>query len=215
MSAYVDAFDLDHTLITANASFRFGTYLFRKKAFNLLTMLMLASYYTRYKFFGMTVKDLHLKSFHRLFQGRLKKQVDAQVESFLDENLDKLFYGPAIDRLRTAQKEHHVTAIFSSSPDFLVGPIAARLGVKHWGASRYAVDNFGVYETVAGVLEGEEKATMLGALVKDLGVGLDAATVYSDSLLDLPFLQAGGRAVAVNPDKRLRALSQEQGWEVI
>ncbi len=215
MGAFVDAFDLDHTLITVNASFRFGTYLFRKKVFNLFTMISLITYYGRYKFFGMPVLELHHKSFRKLFAGRLRQQVIQHVEDFLDEYLHTLFYAPAVERLRLAQQEQHVTAIFSSSPDFLVAPIARRLGVHHWRASRYAVNSCGAFETIKDVLQGEEKATLLSALVEDLGVGLDAATVYSDSVLDLPFLKAAGKAVAVNPDKTLRAVSRQQGWEVI
>lgn len=215
MSAHVDAFDLDHTLIKVNASFRFGAYLFRQKAFSFFTMLLLIGYYARYKFFGMPVFELHHKTFQKLFEGRLCRQVSQQVEAFLDESLDKLFYAPALARLRLAQQEHHVTAIFSSSPDFLVEPIARRLGVQYWRASHYAVNSCGAFTTVADVLQGEEKASLLMALVKDLGVGLDAATVYSDSLVDVAFMQAAGKAVAVNPDKGLRALCRKQGWEVI
>lgn len=212
---YVDAFDLDHTLIDGNASFCFGTYLFRKKLFNVPTMLSLIFYYGRYKFFGMPVGKLHHKSFEKLFAGRLCRQIKQYAEAFLDEYLEKLIYAPALARLRYAQNNDHVTAIFSSSPDFLVESIAKRLGVQHWQATRYAVDATGYFDMVANVFEGEDKATALHALVRDLGVGPEATTVYSDSVLDLPFLKAAGKAVAVNPDKGLRAVCQQQGWEVI
>ncbi|MDP1835899.1 MAG: HAD-IB family hydrolase [Chlamydiales bacterium] len=211
----IDAFDLDHTLIKANASFRFGAYLFRKKVFNVLDLISLLSFYARFKFFGMPVYELHHKAFQTLFKGRLLLQMRTYVDSFLDEHLVELFYPPAIERLRDAQHQDHVTAIFSSSPDFLVEPIAKRLGVHYWGGSSYDVGSTGCFQAVSKVLEGEDKVTLLQRLVEGLGVGLDSVTVYSDSMLDLPFLKAAGKAVAVNPDKELRALSVQQGWEVI
>ena len=51
--------------------------------------------------------------------------------------------------------------------------------------------------------------------------GLPAATAgrrprfYSDSINDLPLLQAVARAVVVDPDARLLAHAQAQGWTVL
>jgi HAD superfamily hydrolase (TIGR01490 family) len=41
------------------------------------------------------------------------------------------------------------------------------------------------------------------------------ASFYSDSINDLPLLQAVGRPVAVDPDERLLAHAQAQGWPVL
>ena len=41
---------------------------------------------------------------------------------------------------------------------------------------------------------------------------LSAATFYSDSANDLPLLCAVGRAVAVDPDPRLRNEAARRGW---
>ena len=39
--------------------------------------------------------------------------------------------------------------------------------------------------------------------------------LYSDSINDLPLLQAVGRAVAVDPDARLAAEAAARGWPVL
>jgi phosphoserine phosphatase len=44
---------------------------------------------------------------------------------------------------------------------------------------------------------------------------LAEATAYSDSINDLPLLQAVARPVAVDPDARLLAHAQAHGWPVI
>jgi phosphoserine phosphatase len=40
-------------------------------------------------------------------------------------------------------------------------------------------------------------------------------TFYSDSINDLPLLQAVRKPVAVNPDMRLAAVAAERGWQVL
>ena len=55
----------------------------------------------------------------------------------------------------------------------------------------------------------------IGELAAAEGIDLDASTAYSDSHTDLPFLEAVGHPVAVNPDRRLRRLARERGWPML
>jgi phosphoserine phosphatase len=41
------------------------------------------------------------------------------------------------------------------------------------------------------------------------------STAYSDSHTDLPFLEAVGHPVAVNPDRKLRRIASQRGWPVL
>ena len=76
--------------------------------------------------------------------------------------------------------------------------------------------NDGVY---TGRLEqrlyGTAKAEALAefAIVED--VELASSTAYSDSHSDVPFLEAVGNPVAVNPDRELRRTAEERGWPVL
>jgi hypothetical protein len=47
------------------------------------------------------------------------------------------------------------------------------------------------------------------------GLDLDESFGYSDSMSDQPMLERVGCAVAVNPDKPLRALALEREWEIL
>jgi phosphoserine phosphatase len=44
---------------------------------------------------------------------------------------------------------------------------------------------------------------------------LTACWAYSDSHTDLPFLEAVGHPVAVNPDRALRRIARERGWPIL
>jgi len=47
------------------------------------------------------------------------------------------------------------------------------------------------------------------------GFDLERCSAYSDSHTDLPFLEAVGRPVAVNPDRSLRRIASERSWPVL
>jgi hypothetical protein len=46
------------------------------------------------------------------------------------------------------------------------------------------------------------------------GIDLAESFAYSDSITDLPMLEAVGHPVAVNPDRDLRRVAAERGWEI-
>ena len=62
---------------------------------------------------------------------------------------------------------------------------------------------------------GEAKAAAVRALAAERGIDLVASIAYSDGHTDLPLLEAVGRAVAVNPDRRLRRTAAARGWPVL
>ena len=61
---------------------------------------------------------------------------------------------------------------------------------------------------------GEQKAHAIRELAERHELDLTASYAYSDSITDAPMLAAVGNPVAVNPDRELRRLAEEQGWEV-
>jgi HAD superfamily hydrolase (TIGR01490 family) len=61
----------------------------------------------------------------------------------------------------------------------------------------------------------EAKAEALDELAARDGIDLQVSTAYSDSASDLPFLEAVGNPVAVNPDRGLRRIADERGWPVL
>jgi phosphoserine phosphatase len=61
---------------------------------------------------------------------------------------------------------------------------------------------------------GRGKLQRAEALVLSLGGSMDRAAFYSDSITDLPLLEAVGHPVVVNPDARLRRIARRRGWPI-
>jgi phosphoserine phosphatase len=67
----------------------------------------------------------------------------------------------------------------------------------------------------ARALHADAKADAVRELAQTEGFDLDASWAYSDSHTDLPFLEAVGHPMVVNPDRRLRRIAAERGWPVL
>mgnify|MGYP001347624307 CR=1 FL=1 len=61
----------------------------------------------------------------------------------------------------------------------------------------------------------EGKVVSMRALAEQEGIDLAASYAYSDSESDLPMLRAVRHAVVVNPDRTLRRIATQEGWEVV
>jgi phosphoserine phosphatase len=105
--------------------------------------------------------------------------------------------------------------IVSASGTEVVEPIGAMLGADIVVATRL--------EEVEGRYTGEidfyayaeEKARAIRELAAERGNDLTESFGYSDSITDVPMLEAVGHPHAVNPDKELRRVAAEHGWPVL
>jgi pyridoxal biosynthesis lyase PdxS len=61
---------------------------------------------------------------------------------------------------------------------------------------------------------GRGKAEAVRSLAERLGIDLQGSYAYSDSITDLPMLEAVGHPVAVNADRDLRREAEQRGWDV-
>jgi len=211
----LSVFDLDYTLIAGNSSFKFCQYLSRRAVLPSFTPFYSFFYYLRHRFLNLSLSALHHKIFTCFLKGKSLELLESFVEPFIQEEISSLLYMPAIDHLRRAQHLGHFTLILSNSPEFLVKGIAEFLGVSGWHATRYAVDKDNMLSHVAAIMQGEDKAWQVKAIADKLNLDKSQITAYSDSHLDIPFLLSAGKAVAVNPNRKLLQISRKHNWPVI
>ena len=212
---FISAFDLDHTLVRSNSGFLFYRYLISRGFYRPISLVGTIMYSVRHYFLNLSLTELHYKIFDKFLKGIPLKLVQEEVAAFLERDFYRFLYFPTFNRLRLAQHQGHYTVILSNGPSFIVGPIAEYLGVNEWYSSHYQVDREGKFSEIDSVLLGEGKATCMEELVGRLETSYSRVTAYSDSDLDLPFLQAAGNPVAVNPNSKLLKVSKEHSWEVI
>ena len=104
----------------------------------------------------------------------------------------------------------------SAAPVEIVEPLALALGMTAGLGTRAVVDD-GVYtgELAGPFCYGPGKVEAIAEVAHWEGYDLTRCYAYSDSVSDLPMLDAVGHPVAVNPDARLGATAAERGWPVV
>lgn len=163
----------------------------------------------------MPLDILHKRVFERFLKGKDLESLENHVDDFVNHYLPAALYLPALAKLRLAQHLGHYTLILSNSPSFLVKRMALALDVSQWKATEYAVDKERKLCHISSIMKGEEKASYVQKMADMLGIDRSRITAYSDSIWDLPLLLAAGTAVAVHPDRRLRAYSRKLSWDTL
>jgi phosphoserine phosphatase len=208
-------FDLDHTLVNVNISYAFGKYLYQIGVLSFPALLKTVFAYAQHKVFGKSLHWLHHRSLNAFLGGLHKPFLAKHAGRFCDLYLPSLLHIPCLHYLEEAKKSQKAVALLSSSPDFLVEPIANRLGIPSWIGTCYAANSEGRLSSISCVVDGTFKAEYLNRLMASYGVGKEDICVLSDSILDLPLFEMAGLKVGVNPDRKLRAHCKKHGWSVL
>ncbi|MEA1902115.1 MAG: HAD-IB family hydrolase [Actinomycetota bacterium] len=108
------------------------------------------------------------------------------------------------------------TYIVSASPDRIVAPLAASLSMTGAiGTKGEIIDGRYTGQLDGPFVYGQGKVESIENLVSDRGYDLELCYAYSDSISDLPMLEAVGHPVAVNPDSELESIAHERGWPIV
>ncbi|HWU24071.1 MAG TPA: HAD family hydrolase [Nocardioides sp.] len=137
------------------------------------------------------------------------------VADTLHNVVDPIVYDEAVRLIA----EHHAAGrevvIVSTSGSEVVEPIGAMLGADRVVATRLAAEDGRYTGEIDYYAYAEEKANAIRELAALRGYDLQRSYGYSDSITDVPMLEAVGFPHAVNPDKELRKVAAERGWPVL
>ena len=207
-------FDLDHTLIKKNSSFLFGKFLFKNKKISLSSLFCLTIAYYLCKIGLYTLDQLHHYSFESFFKGRDFTEVEVLCRKFLDQNFESLI-NIQITSILEGFKKDHIVVILSSSPDFLVRLFAEKLGAHSFCGTSYTYNDQNEFSGLNEIFEGIQKAEYVKKISSSFSIKLENLSAFSDSHLDIPFLESVGNPIAVNPTRLLRKYSLLKSWKII
>ena len=211
-------FDLDKTVVAKSSTLAFGRELYREGLIPPAAMLKGAYAQLVYQLFGADDDRMERSrvAMLQLTKGWEVERVQGLIEETLQEVIDPLIYAEALELFEEHRRAGRALYLVSSSGIEIVRPLGAYLGVSRVLATTPGVDAEGRYD---GTLEfycyGEDKALAMRREAAEHGIDLEASFAYSDSITDLPMLEAVGNPVAVNPDSKLRNVARERGWEIV
>ncbi len=209
-------FDLDKTVISKSSSLALTRPMYRAGLVSRSALLKGAYAQLVYLLLGADEKkmDRLKEGMLALTRGWEKEQVEQIVREALTELVDPYIYLEALDLMDLHRALGRKVFIVSSSAEEVVRALTEHLGDVEVIATRAKIEG-GKY---AGELEfycyGENKAVAIREIAEREGIDLSGSYAYSDSITDLPMLEAVGNPVAVNPDRELRREAEKRGWQI-
>jgi HAD superfamily hydrolase (TIGR01490 family) len=211
-------FDLDHTLLTGDSDVLWCDFLIEKG------LLERGSFAARNADMDARYRagTVGTEEFANFYVGTLAGRTRAQWEPLRREFLASVIV-PRIGKDAMHLVRHHLDAddlvvMTTATNRFITELTAEYLEIEHLIATEVEMQQGQFTGRTAGTLNMREgKVLRLHTWLADIGYTLSdfESHAYSDSINDLPLLQAVKRAVAVDPDARLRAEADARGWQVL
>jgi HAD superfamily hydrolase (TIGR01490 family) len=142
-------------------------------------------------------------------------QVRAIVAETLLEIVQPMVYAEATELIAEHRASGDEIVVLSASGEEVVQPIASMVGADSAVATRMTVADGRYTGEVEYYCYGAAKADAARRIAAERGYDLADCRAYSDSITDLPLLEAVGHPTVVNPDRALRREAVRRGWPVL
>ena len=154
--------------------------------------------------------------FFREYRGLDERVLVQLAGRLLDEQIRPTIYPAARDALAADREAGYRLVLLSGELDLALRPVAEELGFDDLVCNQLVFRNrVASGEVVAPLLAEREKAAAIRRICQAHGTTPATARAYSDSLSDLPMLEAVGQPFAVNPERRLRSVALARGWPIV
>jgi HAD superfamily hydrolase (TIGR01490 family) len=206
-------FDLDRTLLRRSSALALAPAFRRRRIITRRMMIEAAAWQVLFMLRGASHQSVRRAAEDGLLllRGHTPEDMRDLVAESMETVLRPLVYAQSLDLVERHRRRGERVYIVSATLQEIVQAIADDLGFD------------GALGTVCEVVDGAYTGTAIRALhaeakadcIRTLDHDLAASTAYSDSHTDLPFLEAVGHPVAVNPDRALRKIAAARDWPIL
>jgi HAD superfamily hydrolase (TIGR01490 family) len=212
-------FDLDHTLLPIDSDYEWGVFtqdigwcdpvVFRERN---------DEFYEHYKAGTLDIHD-YVRFATEAVRLRGPAQAAAAHDRFMQNVIVPAIRAEALALVRRHRDAGEQPVIVTATNEFITRPIASAFGVEELIAVQLerGPDGWitGEIRGVPSIREGKVERVAQWLAGRGLGWSDVEATFYSDSMNDLPLLEAVDHPVATNPDATLRAIAGQRGWRIL
>jgi HAD superfamily hydrolase (TIGR01490 family) len=207
-------FDLDLTLLEVNSASLWVRREVRLGHLSRWWALRAAGWLGLYELGFGRMEDA-IRGAARTLTGKEEAVLHQRTIDFWNEELETRIRPGGRAAVAAHQAKGELAVLLTSSSNYL-----GQLAVDALGMDGLLSNQF---EVIDGQYTGDLKEPLCfgagklhhgAAMVEASGVDLSRCTFYTDSMSDLPVLEAVGRPVAVHPDPRLRREASRRGWEI-
>jgi HAD superfamily hydrolase (TIGR01490 family) len=207
-------FDVDKTLVTVNTARLYVKWRIGRKEAGLAEYLTMSKVLLKYAL-GILDPEATAQKGFRVIAGYDEARMRSECLGWYRKVVRPHISRDARRELEKKRSEGFVIALLSASTAYLTEPLAEDLGIEHVLCTRLEAAEgklTGSYQRP--LCYGPGKVAWARSWAAEHGVDLSRSVFYTDSISDLPMLEAVGFPRVINPDPRLRLVSFKRRYPV-
>lgn len=210
-------FDMDGTLVKKNTGRLYVQFEYDRGRMSWGRVAEVATWHARYLTGYLDIDGLAERAIG-WYRGRLMSEIDAEMDDWFQRYVASHITDAAKRCVASHLDRGDIVAIATGGTAYATRPVANHLGITSWICSEIElVDGRITGKLVRPACAGPGKVlrTQRWLAANHPGVNLSQVTFYSDSITDLPLLEAVGTPIVVNPDLRLALTARQRHWPIL
>jgi len=208
-------FDLDHTLLNGANGNLVVKYMVKTRRLGIEAIWKAVKFTALYRMNRLPREEVYRWTFQECGKYPIEDLIRMLDEAYELYIMPRLFQ-EGEERVREHKRQGHWTVIATAAGEYISEKVRVQLGADDKIAAMAPVRDGRLTDEISRPLPfGEGKETLARRYASDRGVELKDCYFYSDSMADLPLLEAVGNPVAVNAQRKLEALAVDRGWPVL
>lgn len=216
MSNRIALFDMDKTLVRQDTAGLFIRYEYEIGRASAWQVARVFSWRLQYAL-GRLAADAVAERALSWYRGRDVQQLRIETQAWAEQRVFPLISPQARAAVARHQQAGDLVVIATAQVAFGAEPLMRELGVQELVSSELeVVDGKLSGRLIPPLCFGAGKLQRIREFLERRtgSADLSQATAYTDSITDLPMLEAVAEPVVINPDIRLARLARLRGWRV-
>ena len=209
-------FDLDNTILNGDSDYAMINYLVHTQALGESAGKQNQIFIEDYQR-GELDFDAYTTFALSAYIGMTRTEINEYMRPFVTKVIEPMINTLALKIIHDHGDSGDTILLASATNELIVQPIAKRLDIQNViGTQLKFINDKCTGEYIPPSALGEGKLQLVQQwMQKNNFDDFSGVTFYSDSINDLPLLEAVDFPKAVNPDAMLEKISLERGWEII
>jgi HAD superfamily hydrolase (TIGR01490 family) len=209
-------FDFDRTLISRNSATLWIRHELAARRIGMAEAARYTMWLLRYSL-GARDMTVAIRRTVANMAGRADAELRQRIQAFYESHLKALYRPGARAAIAAHRCSGDRLVLLTSAANHLAERVCRDMGLDDHVSTRFEVDDRGLYtgRPIEPLCFGPGKVVLATRYAAARGLSLADSTFYTDSLSDLPMLEAAGDPAVVHPDPRLRRLARQRGWRML
>ncbi len=194
---------------------KYSKYKYYKTYISLIGLFIIYKLDITTKIPNQTIKNRALQRFNYIFSDMTEDDVIHYLNNCA-EGIIELLNSSVVEEVRKAKKEGYHLVLLSGTYELLLSKVAEYLEIDTVIGTKMNFKN-GLFDQdkILDIISGPAKLEQFNKYFQNVSVDLELSLAFADSYSDIHILKSVGKAIAVNPDDRLREFAMENDWRII